>query len=80
MDTLLADESIVAVISGSTSTHCKEVSQRLNATRPELPYISWACTATSLSDTLEYPNFYRVVPPDSVQKLVFIDMAGQFKW
>ena len=31
----------------------------------DVPHVSWAATSADLTNTEHYPNFFRVVPPDS---------------
>ncbi|XP_012558195.2 extracellular calcium-sensing receptor [Hydra vulgaris] len=46
----------------------------------DIPIISYSATSDDLSDKKMFPNFYRTVPPDSFQALLFSDLLLHFNW
>lgn len=46
----------------------------------EVPILSYASTATSLSDKSVHPFFFRTCPPDNQQVLTWISMMKHFGW
>ena len=69
---------IVGVIGALTSTGSMAVANLLNLF--DITMISPAATSDDLSDRFKYPNFYRMVPPDSFQAKVMIDLLAHFNW
>ena len=46
----------------------------------QIPQISYASTAPSLSDKLAYKYFFRTVPSDSLQAKAMVDIIEHFNW
>ena len=46
----------------------------------QIPQISYASTASSLSDKTVYDYFFRTVPPDSLQAQAMVDIIEYFNW
>ena len=46
----------------------------------QIPQISYASTAPSLSDKARFSYFFRTVPPDSLQARAMVDIIEYFNW
>ena len=46
----------------------------------QIPQISYASTATPLSDKSRYDYFFRTIPPDDLQARALVDIAIYFNW
>eukprot|EP00471_Norrisiella_sphaerica_P008134 CAMPEP_0184503156 /NCGR_PEP_ID=MMETSP0113_2-20130426/51721_1 /TAXON_ID=91329 /ORGANISM="Norrisiella sphaerica, Strain BC52" /LENGTH=625 /DNA_ID=CAMNT_0026892603 /DNA_START=3019 /DNA_END=4896 /DNA_ORIENTATION=- len=44
------------------------------------PYLSYSATSTDLSNINNYPNFFRVVPPDDSQALAMVSFMQRAGW
>ncbi|KAK6173635.1 hypothetical protein SNE40_017050 [Patella caerulea] len=73
---------LFALLSPIKSSEAKHVS-RLFSFLPEkdrLPMLSFGATSTKLADQSLYKNFYRIIPPDSVQVQVMLQLMLELKW
>ena len=66
------------MVGPSTSRASISVSDLFNIF--DVPLISPAATSDSLSSRDNYPNFFRMVPPDSFQTKVMVDLLVTFNW
>nr|KAG5689718.1 hypothetical protein BaRGS_006399 [Batillaria attramentaria] len=68
---------------GPSTTNEAIVVSRMIGSMPEdkrLLQISGSATGEALSDRTLYPNFFRVIPPDSTQVDVLAELLVQLKW
>ena len=70
--------NIVGVLGALTSSGSIAVANLLNLF--DITMISPTATSDDLSDRFKYPNFFRMVPPDSFQAKVMVDLLVHFNW
>eukprot|EP00045_Choanoeca_perplexa_P010005 m.99980 g.99980 ORF g.99980 m.99980 type:complete len:899 (+) comp15111_c0_seq1:184-2880(+) len=74
----LAEDGVSIVVGTPTSSSSIAASHALSGTK--IPMISNAATSPMLSNKGLYPDFIRVVPPDSQQSQVLTDLMERFGW
>uniref|UniRef100_T1K821 G-protein coupled receptors family 3 profile domain-containing protein n=1 Tax=Tetranychus urticae TaxID=32264 RepID=T1K821_TETUR len=75
---LLASDPVVGVIGAASSSVSVMVANILRLF--QIPQISYASTSIELSDKSRFGFFSRVVPPDSFQAQVMVDIVKLFNW
>ena len=70
--------AVVGVVGTLTSGTSVSVAPLFNLF--DVTVISQAATSDDLSDRFKYPNFFRMVPADSFQTQVMVDMMAVFNW
>ncbi|KAK7500603.1 hypothetical protein BaRGS_00008178, partial [Batillaria attramentaria] len=73
---------LLAVLGPSRTAEATVVSRFLGSlpAHQRLLQISGASTGKELSDKTLYPNFFRVIPPDTVQVQVMLELLEQLEW
>ena len=81
-DTSRTNQTVVAVsgVVGASSSYISNV-LNIEMFRPsQLPHISYASSAATLSNKPEYDYFFRTVPSDSLQARAMADIIVHFNW
>ena len=73
--TILGISGVVGAASSSVSVDTANLLRLF-----DIPQISYASTAKTLSDTSRFEYFFRTVPPDSLQALAMADIIEYFNW
>ncbi|EPZ31654.1 GPCR, family 3 domain-containing protein [Rozella allomycis CSF55] len=74
----LWEQGLISVIGPSSSVETDAVAKLYSSFK--IPLISYASSATSLSDANQYPTLLRTVSSDSVQAKVLVQIAQKLKW
>mmetsp|Transcript_37998 Transcript_37998/g.87826 ORF Transcript_37998/g.87826 Transcript_37998/m.87826 type:complete len:951 (-) Transcript_37998:629-3481(-) len=69
------DYAVAACIGPSGSDLSKRVSQEAAQMTPVMPVVGVSGTATSLSNKVKFPNFFRMAPPDDVVSRAIVEFA-----
>ncbi|XP_076092126.1 uncharacterized protein LOC143063697 [Mytilus galloprovincialis] len=82
MDTSYQSPPVIGIIGPGHSSEAGSISVLLSSQRPtdRLIQIGYSTTASSLSNTNIYPNFYRVVPNDEIQVEVMVSLLKKLEW
>ena len=70
--------AVSAVVGTGTSSTSTLVANLLQVA--DIPLVSYAATSDKLSNTKEFPTFFRTVPPDRFQSKAMVDIAKHFNW
>lgn len=81
-DTNYQSPPVIGIIGPEHSSEAGSISILLSSQRPtdRLIQIGYSTTASSLSNTNIYPNFYRVVPNDKIQVEVMVTLLKKLEW
>lgn len=74
----LLNEGLFIIIGPSTSDQVVSAASAFGTM--DIPNISPAATADTLSDVTRYPSFFRLVPPDSAQARAIVNAMVYFNW
>ena len=78
LDSKAGSSNVIGVIGPSSSGSSVAVAPLLNLF--DVPMISWAASSDELNDRSKYPIFFRMVPADSYQTRVMVDIMVAFNW
>lgn len=73
-----AIQNVIGIVGPTTSSKSVYANEILSFTN--LPMISYAATSPILSDKNLYPNFFRTVPPDTLQARLIGELFVKFQW
>ncbi|XP_076314968.1 retinal guanylyl cyclase 2-like [Tachypleus tridentatus] len=74
----LKEQKIHAVV-GAVADHVCEAAATLSSVHEKL-YVSWSCTASSLSDKILYPTFARTIPSAIATARAVISLVAGLRW
>ncbi|XP_022246237.1 retinal guanylyl cyclase 2-like isoform X2 [Limulus polyphemus] len=74
----LNEKNIQAVV-GAVADHVCEAAATLASVHGKL-YVSWSCTASSLSDKILYPTFARTVPSAAATARALATFVAELRW
>lgn len=77
-----SDDFFVGVLGPSFSSEAQVVSSILGSQSPSDRFlqIGFSSTSTVLNDRAKYPNFYRVIPEDSIQITTMVKLMKSLEW
>lgn len=76
--TLLEASPIIGVVGTEMSKTTMSAAQLLGLNH--VPVVSYYATSDDLSDTIQYPYFLRVVPPDRLQVQAMLELIRTYQW
>ncbi|KAK3607962.1 hypothetical protein CHS0354_006561 [Potamilus streckersoni] len=74
--------TIVGIVGPEYSSEAEVVSTITGSSKPEnrILQVGFSTTSSSLSDFKKYPNFFSVVPNDSLQVQVILSLISKLEW